>query len=138
LKTYRGTRKCDTVQLVLCDARDFHIPEENAICYFWDPFEAELMETILENVRNSLAAVPRDIYIVYFMPVHRRLFDKVDFLTLVKQASWYCIYRASGNRSLTSPRMDLAETQSDTPKAKCPAQPAERTVRPINAITAQA
>ena len=99
LKTYRGTRKCETVQLVRGDARDFHLPEEKVLCYFWDPFEADLMQTILKNIRNSLAAAPRDIYVVCFMPVHRSLFDEVDFLTLVKQASWYCIYRASGGGS---------------------------------------
>ena len=96
LKTYRGTRRCKAVQLVHSDARDFRLPEEDAICYFWDPFEAELMRTVLENIRNSLAAAPRDIYIVYFMPVHRKLFDEADFLSMVKQTSWYCIYRASG------------------------------------------
>jgi len=96
LKTYRGTRRCKTVQLVLSDARDFHLPEEHSVCYFWDPFEAELMQTVLQNIRNSLAVAPRDIYILYFMPVHRRLFDEAGFLTLVKQASWYCIYKASG------------------------------------------
>lgn len=96
LKTYRGTTKCKTVQLVCSDARDFQLPEEKVLCYFWDPFEADVMQTIVENIRNSLAAAPRDIYVVYFMPVHRKLFDEADFLTLVKQASWYCIYRASG------------------------------------------
>ena len=102
LKTYRGARRCKTVQLVCCDARDFRLPEEDAICYFWDPFEAQLMQTVLENIRDSLAAAPRELYIVYFMPVHRILFDEVDFLTLMKQASWYCIYRASRRGSPAS------------------------------------
>ncbi len=64
------------------DARDFHLPAEKALCYFWDPFEAELMRTIVENIRNSLAAAPREIYIVYFMPVHRKLFDEAGFSDL--------------------------------------------------------
>ena len=99
LKTYRGTRRCNSVELVRSDARDFRLPEEKAICYFWDPFEAELMQTVLQNIRNSLAAAPRDFYIVYFIPVHRMLFDEADFLSMVKQTSWYCIYRSSGEGS---------------------------------------
>ena len=94
LKSYRGTLRCKTIQLVRSDVRDFQIPEECAIYYFWDPFEAEPMQKVLQNIGSSLAAAPREIYILYFIPVHRKLLDEAGFLTRVKEASWYCIYKA--------------------------------------------
>lgn len=93
---YRGNRRCKTIQLVCTDAREFRLPEEPTLCYFWDPFEAEVMRKVLENIRRSLAAAPREVYILYFMPMHRNLLDESGFLAPVKQTSWYCIYRASG------------------------------------------
>jgi SAM-dependent methyltransferase len=94
LETYRGIRRCKTIELVRCDARDFRLPQERAMYYFWDPFEGELMQQVLLNIENALATEPRDIYILYFKPVHRNLLDESKFLTLVKQASWYCIYKS--------------------------------------------
>jgi SAM-dependent methyltransferase len=96
LSSYRGKRICKTIDLEHTDARNFHIPNERTIFYFCDPFEAELMRTVVGNIRSSLVSAPREIYILYFMPVHRGLLDEAGFLTLVRQASWYCIYKASG------------------------------------------
>lgn len=95
LRTYRGKRCCKIIELVHGDARDFKFPEEPSIYYFWDPFEAELMQTVVQNLRDSLMAAPREIFIFYFVPVHQHLLRESGFLTLVKQASWYCIYSAS-------------------------------------------
>jgi|GEM_PF-874811 len=95
VRNYRGKRRCTTIQLLCIDATDFEIPNERAIYYFWDPFEAELMEKVLQNIHRSFIDVPREIYIVCFMPSFRSVLDKSGFLTRMKQASWYSIYKAS-------------------------------------------
>lgn len=83
------------VELVCADVRDFHLPSEPAVCYFYDPFEADILQPVLENIRTSLAETPRTLYVIYFVPVHRRLLDSSTFLTLTHETPWYCIYRAS-------------------------------------------
>jgi SAM-dependent methyltransferase len=60
LKTYLGrTRERDIFKLVRMDARQYPIPQEPAIYYFANPFEAEVMRSVLENIRSSLAPAPR-------------------------------------------------------------------------------
>jgi hypothetical protein len=54
------------------------------------------MQKVVQNIRRSLSEVPREIYILYYMPVYRSLLDECRCLTLVKQSPWYCIYKASG------------------------------------------
>jgi tRNA G46 methylase TrmB len=102
LNSYRGKTACQNVRLACIDAREFQIPDERTIFYFYDPFEAELMVRILHNIWQSIAATPREIYILYFIPVHRRLLDESGFLSMVKETSRYCIYRATGPHSRLS------------------------------------
>jgi predicted RNA methylase len=97
LRSYLGRRgKCDRVQLACMDASEFQIPGEPAIYYFCNPFGTVVMRKILENIRLSLAAVPREVFVVYLNPELQSLFDESGFLTPIKRTSWYSIHKASG------------------------------------------
>jgi SAM-dependent methyltransferase len=95
LTTYRGKRQCKAIRLSCTDARNFELPAEPSIFYLFDPFEGELMEEVLQNIRRSLVAAPREIYILYYMAQHERLLYESGFLTPVKQSSGYCVYTAA-------------------------------------------
>jgi SAM-dependent methyltransferase len=97
LKTYRGgTRQRDVFQLVCMDAGEYPIPQEPAVYYFANPFQAEVMRKVLENIRCSLAAAPRESYVVYLEPVLQGLLDESGILTPIKQTSSYSIYKVAG------------------------------------------
>jgi SAM-dependent methyltransferase len=96
-KRYRGqSRKCNSIQLICKDAGEFPVPHEPAIYYLFNPFFGEVVCKVLENIRRSLAAAPREIYVVYLTPEHRSLLDESGFLTPIKQSSEYRIYKTSG------------------------------------------
>ena len=78
------------------NAAEFQFPREPVICYFYNPFQEVVLRKVLENMRRSLAAAPREIYILYLNPVHRCLLDDSGFLTPVKRTPWYSIHKASG------------------------------------------
>jgi len=93
LKSYTGNRKCKTFQLHYMDASEFPIPSDPGIFYFFDPFREEVMQKVLENIRQSLAAAPREIYIIYCEPERPDLLDRSGFLTPIKQTARYSIYK---------------------------------------------
>lgn len=93
LARYRGPRVCQDLELVCADAADYVIPPEPAILYFHNPFEAEVMQTVLSNIRRSLEASPRPCHIVYFHARWKELFDHAPFLVPVKRHYLYSIYR---------------------------------------------
>jgi tRNA1(Val) A37 N6-methylase TrmN6 len=96
LKSYvRRTRMSNVFHLNCMDASEYRIPHEPAIFYFYNPFRAEVMRKVLENIRGSLAAAPREIYLVYLNPVDRSLLDESGFLTPVKLTYWYSIHTVS-------------------------------------------
>ena len=95
LKSYCGKRGCSNYQIACTDATEYAIPDEPGIYYFYDPFVAEVMAKVLENIRRSLAAAPREIYIMYLDPSWKALLDNSGFLMPLKQTARYCIYKAS-------------------------------------------
>jgi SAM-dependent methyltransferase len=96
LKSYTGKRLCNTFRLHRMDATEFPIPSEPGIYYFFDPFREEVMRKVLDNMRRSLAAAPREAYVVYCEPERPDILDHSDFLSLLKKTPHYSIYRASG------------------------------------------
>ena len=93
-RTGRDTR----CQLVCTDARDYRmLPCGPAVFYFHNPFGEEVIREVLKNIERSLAAAPREAYIVYLNPQHRGPLDESAFLSPMKVTAWYSIHKASGS-----------------------------------------
>jgi SAM-dependent methyltransferase len=89
--TLTDTQKA-SVRILCMDAREFAIPAEPAVFYFFNPFTEEVMSGVLENIRRSFVECPRECYVVYCYPVCRALLDDAAFLTPLKQTALYSIY----------------------------------------------
>jgi hypothetical protein len=93
---YRGgPRKCKSIQLSCMDAVEFDLPPEPSIYYLFSPFPRAVLQRVLDNIRRSLAAAPRELYIIYNDAEFRHLMDNSRFLELIKGNSRYAIYKAS-------------------------------------------
>lgn len=89
------TGRRSAFELVGQDAALFRIPDDPAVFYFFNPFQAETMRAVLANIGRSLAAAPRESYVIYHYPVLRSLFDTCGFLTPIRDTSLYVIYRTA-------------------------------------------
>ena len=58
-------RVCQNVELICIDARDWKIPHDATVLFFFNPFEGEVLAKVCANIRQSLAEVPRKITIIY-------------------------------------------------------------------------
>lgn len=96
LRNFTGERKCREFRIVCADAAQFGVPSEPAVLYFYDPFKQDVMASVLDNIRRSLADAPRELYIVYLDPSWRMLLDAAPFLAPVRLTRRYCIYKSSG------------------------------------------
>lgn len=71
---WRRSRSID-VSIWTGDARDYPLPNAPLVAYFYNPFDREVMERIVERFRASLEAQPRDCVMIYRNPVHRDVLD---------------------------------------------------------------
>ncbi len=56
------------------DAADYVLPAEPLVIYLFDPFGAQVVSLVADNIEASLAANPREAYVVYLNAEHRDCF----------------------------------------------------------------
>ena len=86
------TQKCRDLESVCMDAATFSIPREKAVFYFFNPFGAGVMDTVLGNIRQSLEECRREVYILYGVPNQKELLDKFGFMK-VRLTKYHAVYK---------------------------------------------
>jgi SAM-dependent methyltransferase len=94
LCNYSGAaQRCRQVEVVCRDATEFPIPDGPTVCFFHNPFEAQVMAAVVANVRQSLEHQPREMIVLYVFPFFEELWSEVPRLRKVKSGTDYSIYR---------------------------------------------
>ena len=63
------------VELIHTDALKYELPPTPSVLFFYDPFQASLMEQIGRRVRESFLANPRKMFVIYYSPAFARVFE---------------------------------------------------------------
>jgi hypothetical protein len=95
IQTYQNpNQKCKDIELVCMDAAEFPIPPVPAVLFMFNPFGKEVMERVIENVRRSYEAHPRELYVAYATPVLEDMWAKVEFLAkITDEGAYFTAYR---------------------------------------------
>ncbi|MFZ1135399.1 MAG: class I SAM-dependent methyltransferase [Candidatus Korobacteraceae bacterium] len=97
ISRYHGEQqKCFLLESHSGDAREFVFPHEPIVLYLFNPFPEFVLATVLANLRNSLAEIPRPVFVVYHNLVHERVLAAASsWLHPVYRTSQFAIYRAA-------------------------------------------
>ena len=61
------------------DAACYKVNDDECVFFLFNPFDGEVLEQVLRNIRYSLQHKPRSIHIIYANPVHRQVLDNDPF-----------------------------------------------------------
>ncbi len=64
--------RCGDVEVVVCDASKYRVPDDLTIGYFFNPFYGETLDTVLRNIVGSIDRRPRRVRLIYVDPVFGR------------------------------------------------------------------
>jgi SAM-dependent methyltransferase len=94
LQRARARQRCGSVAVVEADARDFPVPDNATILYFYNPFRGDTMRKVMANVAESYQRRPR--------PLQLLVCNCADLLELTGAASWLerSHFSQSGSHSL--------------------------------------
>jgi len=53
LKTARLKQRCGSIEVINADARDFPIPEDSSVMFFYNPFRGEVLQNVVRRIRAS-------------------------------------------------------------------------------------
>lgn len=90
----KGKARPDWV-IVNADARLFDIPDDANIFYFFNPFDAEVLNSTIERIVAAVMRAPRDCVIIYANPIHEAVISAHASIRTEKKAQDYVIYRLS-------------------------------------------
>ena len=83
------------IEALCMDARDFQFPLEPLVVYLFNPFPESVFAAVLSNLRQSVLANPRPIYVAYRYIEHEQLLAESGWLTKVAGTEQWAIYRGS-------------------------------------------
>lgn len=85
------------IEVVEADAALFQIQPDHKVFFMFNPFDAEVMAAVLENIRESLDSYPREACLIYNTPVcHQTVVESRAFETWEREEYWgnqFIIYR---------------------------------------------
>jgi precorrin-6B methylase 2 len=61
----RDKLRCQNVELVTADARDYPIPDDMTVAYFFNPFTGAVFKAVLDNIIESIDRRPRTVTLLY-------------------------------------------------------------------------
>jgi SAM-dependent methyltransferase len=97
-----GARRALSVQCLHADATAFEPPPTPLVAYFYNPFGEPVMRAVAARLEASLAAAPRDAWIVYVHPDHRAVFDAARWATL-ESGEFHAVLRWRGGAAEERP-----------------------------------
>lgn len=69
-------QRCFDFELVCMDAAEYQPPPDNLVIYLFQPFPAETLAAVLDNLIASLRRRPRQVAIAYMNPIfHQQIVD---------------------------------------------------------------
>ncbi len=76
------------------DAMQYSFPDAPLLLYFFNPFDDTILAPVITNIATSFERSRRPMWVIYFKPRFKELFDAAPFLTRVSETDRYCLWRS--------------------------------------------
>jgi hypothetical protein len=94
------TQKCTSIESLNVDFVDFVLPPQASVLFFFNPCRGRLLADVTANLKRSLLASPRSVYVAYVAPTpeQMQLFASTGLLEQIYRNDEmnFCIYRSPG------------------------------------------
>jgi SAM-dependent methyltransferase len=88
-------QNCFAIESHAGDARSFEFPREAFVLYLFNPFPEYVLREVLANLRRSVTALPREVYVIYHNLVHEDVFADQEWLQPVQRTHQFAIFEAT-------------------------------------------
>ncbi|MES2515810.1 MAG: methyltransferase domain-containing protein [Bacteroidota bacterium] len=76
---YQPKHQHSSFNFIFSDATTYQIPNNASVFYFFNPFGEEILEKVVDNIKESLKLYPRKVYCIYLNPKYKTVFEKKGF-----------------------------------------------------------
>lgn len=90
---HSDSQRCSNIESICQDARDFVFPPQPLVIYLFNPLPEEALRLLVSNLSASLAAAPRDAYVLYANPILEHVFSTSSQWTRLSGDAQQATYR---------------------------------------------
>lgn len=72
--------------IICMDATQYEIPDHAQTLFFYNPFNEEVMNKVIQNIRESLVRKKRQLFVIYFSPLYKQNFIEIGFREIYRTA----------------------------------------------------
>ena len=76
---YQKKNPQSSITFLFEDATKYNVPHDSCVFYFFNPFGADIMQLVLQNIKESVKQHPRKIYCIYLNPKYKAVFEQSGF-----------------------------------------------------------
>lgn len=76
---YKKKNQLSSIDFLFEDATQYQIPQNAQVFYFFNPFGENIMQKVINKIRESIKLNPRKIYCIYLNPKYKAVFEKNGF-----------------------------------------------------------
>jgi hypothetical protein len=96
IASYRGPQACKDISVLQMDAAEFRFPDGPLLLYFFNPFQASIMDKVLDNLSQSLASDPRPVTLICDAMYHK---DSIMRIFRPQQTARICGFSVYANHA---------------------------------------
>ena len=85
LTIYKLKNNNSQILFLFQDATKYQIPSNASVFYFFNPFGADIMQQVIDTIKESIKQYPRKIYCLYLNPKYKSVFEKNGFTVLFEE-----------------------------------------------------
>jgi SAM-dependent methyltransferase len=89
----RDTQKCFALESICADATAFPFPNDPLVIYLFNPFPEMGMRQVFTNLKESLSAHPRSVYVLYHNPLLEHVLTETGFLRKLGGTHRYSLFK---------------------------------------------
>jgi SAM-dependent methyltransferase len=82
----------ERMQSICADGREYQFPPDPLVIYLFNPLPAAALQVCVNNLRQSLSALPRSLKVIYHNPTAGDVLKSSGFLMMVSATHQYSIY----------------------------------------------
>jgi SAM-dependent methyltransferase len=69
----RKVRLLSPIEVIEADATTYDFRAEERVLFMYNPFDAQILSQVIANIRRSLEACPRKLWLIYNTPQHHQM-----------------------------------------------------------------
>ncbi len=105
LEQYSGSLREERECRSICeDASSFRFPDEPSVVFMFNPFKADVLSCVIENLRSSFEKRPRHLIFAYVNPQQKNVLDESTFLVQTRSElnGWAVVYETDVTRNASA------------------------------------